>query len=88
MSMCVKHPDREATYNSPDTYCDVCWEMWFTEGYHEDSCTSEEDLVDIRQSDLLAHWATHQSPGPEMEEAMLKEIVELTHEQYKQSQPC
>lgn len=81
MSKCVKHPDREATYTIPGYYCDVCWEMWFTEKYQKDM--SAEDLVGLRQTDLNMNWVEHGSPGAEMEEIMLKEIAELTHEQYK-----
>lgn len=38
---CVKC-DQEATYDSPDAYCDRHWFEWWTEGWLEDGATEEE----------------------------------------------
>jgi hypothetical protein len=77
---CIKHPDREATYNIPDNYCDVCWEMWATVGYTH---TTEEELRKIRCSDLYQTWKDHGSPGKELERQMIIEISILTNLEYK-----
>lgn len=77
MIFCINHLHREATYNIPKDFCDVCWEIWYTENYFKDD-SNIDNLVTIRQEDLKQTWIERGSPGHELEKEMLKEIAELT----------
>jgi hypothetical protein len=80
MPQCVNHPDRYATYDTPNHFCDVCWEMWVTEGY---TFVKREELIEIRKVGLRSVWSDFKSPGEEIEKLMLIEIEHLTNLEYK-----
>ena len=75
MIFCINHPHREATYDTPEEFCDLCWVMWWTEDYIEDD---SESLLAIRLEDLKQIWAECESLGDKLEKEMLEEIAELT----------
>ena len=80
MTVCINHPQREAVMNIPDNLCDLCWEMWFTEGYHEDM--PEEELIKCREKDLRRFWKDHVSPSTDEEEEILQEMRDLTKKEF------
>ena len=45
MTPCINHLDREATFNSPEDYCDNCWATWWVEGLEPKNKAEEEILI-------------------------------------------
>ena len=62
--------NREATYDSPKPYCDLHWEMWFTEGY--EVALTPKRLYRFRYENLKYAWRKHGRPVGWRK--MLKEI--------------
>lgn len=81
MIVCVNHPNREATMDVTDDFCDLCWTMWFTEDWHKHM--PKRQLMKERRQSLNDIWAKYkESPTGKEQEEQLEEMLQLTEQEY------
>jgi len=61
--------------DSPENFCDLCWQMWFTERYVD--WFGIEETLKIRTKDLKELWKS-KGVDKKIKKEILKELKELT----------
>lgn len=73
MTKCINHPNRNATHDVPDDFCDLCWELWF----HE-TLPKTEEIKQLVIENLEDTWNNYGRPKDA--EQQLQELEEIYRE--------